>query len=1240
MDYPKLIKNIEKAYNLLRRHPQSDEIKKWLKFNNQTIKHLIKILKTTDIQHSEKLQVQAVLGILHSYGSKIKDLAKSGGNLQLGKNRSDRIVWQDVDSAFQGRIRTGAVVNLRHKDLFEFLDDAKKAFKIRIKNALKKHGSVKVNGTLYCNFELVKADEIKQELKHFVTKSQPILLSTDLDRWYQDNIYEEVLTKAEEFADRDSGWSMTEIVNLTFNINKYSPISGGTFFELPKFIQNKKAVINIQSDDEYCFLWAITAALHPATSNVCRTSSYPDPKTLLKFQGIHFPIKIKDIKKFEKMNNLAINVYSLEKKEVVPAYLSASELKIDRIHLLMLKEEELENDVLLISEDESDFSADDELNKYHFCLIKNLSRLVSSDISKKKCKYHICDRCLCHFYEENSFLRHREDCENVVKQCKMKFPSPDRALLYFKNHHCKEYVPFCVFADLETLLIDSNEVGGGVYQKHEPYSIAYYAYCAYDEKLSSFDMYEGADCIQWFIKQMRNLAVAYHNKLRMPEPMILTPEIIEKFASTDRCHICELPFTDANDIKVYDHCHLTGRVRGLAHQSCNLNYKDPTFIPVVFHRLSGYDAFFLIKDVLTLYPGKLSLLPVNKEKYISFSKSFDDLKVSLRFIDSWRHLASSLSKLADILHDDDKKITRSYYKNDEEFKLVTKKGTCPYDYLSSWDKLKETALPPKESFFSKLNNVEISDEEYSHAQKVWDTFNCKTLSDYTQVYLRTDTLLLSDIFNNYRKKCMQIFSLDPLYFCTAPALSFQAMLKFTGVQLELLRDPEMFLFIEKGLRGGLCVCSHRYSKANNKYMNEKFNPDEPSSYIQYLDVNGLYGNAMISHLPYGGFEWVNDFDLNTPDDGEYGYILEIDCETPRELFDAHKDFPMCPDHGKPPYSKQSKLLATLEPKKFHVLHYRILKLYIKLGLKVTKYHRILKFKQSPWLKKYIDTIMDLRQKSTNAFDKNFYKLCINSIFGKTLESPRKYKNIKIARSFEGRNGARAHIASPSFHSCTIISEDFILIELNKTSLMFDKPIYVGFTILDESKITMFEFFYFYLKRKFGNNVILNYTDTDSFIITVYVDDLYEHIAEDIDRFDTSSYPVDNQYKIPLVNRCVLGKMKDETHGRVVVEFVGAKPKMYAYDVMDDENTEKRLKGIKTSALKAITIDDYRKCVFKKQEKYVTQNLIRNKKLNVYTISQRKLALSHMDDKRVISQDLISTLPYGHPDAIVASCTSE
>ncbi|XP_060072716.1 uncharacterized protein LOC132552555 [Ylistrum balloti] len=428
------------------------------------------------------------------------------------------------------------------------------------------------------------------------------------------------------------------------------------------------------------------------------------------------------------------------------------------------------------------------------------------------------------------------------------------------------------------------------------------------------------------------------------KPMIFGENDRKQFQKATKCWICQGEFSK-DDKKVRDHCHFTGKYRGAAHNSCNLQYKKPKFTPVVFHNLSGYDNHLFVKN-LGKTEGNINCIPNNEEKYISFTKEVvvgsytgkdgkeKDVKHQLRFIDSFKFMASSLDKLSGNLDQDCFTNTSKYY-NGKHLDLLMRKGVYPYEYMDSLKRLNETALPRKVAFYSRLSGEEISDDDYEHAQTVWKEFGMKSLRDYHELYNQSDVLLLADVFENFRDVCIKNYDLDPAWYYTAPGLAWDAALKITELKLELLSDPDMLLMVEKGIRGGISMISNRYGKANNPYMGETFNTHDPAKYIAYLDANNLYGWAMSKPLPTHGFEWMTDSEMDSWKN--HSCILEVDLEYPKDLHDLHNDYPLAPESLK--VHNVEKLIPNLNDKTNYVIHYENLKLYEGLGMKITKIHR-------------------------------------------------------------------------------------------------------------------------------------------------------------------------------------------------------------------------------------------------------------------------------------------------------------
>ena len=376
---------------------------------------------------------------------------------------------------------------------------------------------------------------------------------------------------------------------------------------------------------------------------------------------------------------------------------------------------------------------------------------------------------------------------------------------------------------------------------------------------------------------------------------------------------------------------------------------------------------------------------------------------------------------------------------------------------------------------------------------------------------------------------------------------------------------------------------------------KEYNEKAPSKYIMYLDANNLYGWAMSQYLPTGNFKWMTDKEISKIDlgkykaDGKKGLILEVDLEYPQELHDIHNDYPVTPEKVKvsnnmlSAYRKEiaekynisiglvSKLIPTLRDKKEYVLHYRNLQLYLDLSLKIKKVHQVLKFDQSPWLKQYIDFNNEKRKYAKNSFEKDFFKLMNNSVFGKTMENLCKRVDVRLVTNEKKLDKLTA---KPTYMSSKIFSENLMAVHKVKETLTLNRPAYVGMCILNLSKTLMYDFHYNYIKKKYNNRARLLFTDTDSLTYEIEAEDVYKDFWNDKGTFDNSNYPESSQYYCN-VNKKIIGKFKDEACGIPITEFIGLKSKMYSY-VKDNEKGGRTAKGIKKNIIKNnIKHEDYK-----------------------------------------------------------------
>lgn len=331
----------------------------------------------------------------------------------------------------------------------------------------------------------------------------------------------------------------------------------------------------------------------------------------------------------------------------------------------------------------------------------------------------------------------------------------DNTKLYFSNFERTQRIPIVIYGDFESLLHEYSDKNKTSYvenvQMHEGSCFAYYIFCLSKPELNKFVSYRGPDCSKKFIKSIiRNVKILY-KILSHSKSMVISESERNSFNNAKKCYLCKKIFS-YTDIVVADHDHFTGKYRGPAHNKCNLNAKKCSFIPIIFHNLCGYDCHLFIKELSAII-GRINLIPKNKEKYISFTKfiPFDSQNVAqLKFIDSFNFLTSSLDNLVKSMKPEDFRNMRKFFKDEQLFNLVRKKGIYCYDYIDCWDRYKESKLPDPKHFYNNLTSENISDEDYRHALKVWNEFKIKNLGEYTDLYLKCDVLLLCDVFEKFR----------------------------------------------------------------------------------------------------------------------------------------------------------------------------------------------------------------------------------------------------------------------------------------------------------------------------------------------------------------------------------------------------------------------------------------------------------------------------------------------------------
>ena len=624
---------------------------------------------------------------------------------------------------------------------------------------------------------------------------------------------EEILKRIAVWISEGSGWVIDEILNHYINVVSYIPLRGNSYIPLPKELRNsKKGLINLKNEDNKCFLWCHIRHKNPVKIHRERVKmSDKEFVQKLDYSGITFPVQIKDVGKIEKQNSINISIFGYENEKLYP--IRTSEEKYND-HM----------DLLFITEGEN------EKTKSHFVLIQNFDRLMYN-FTKHKDTKHFCKRCLHCFSSKNLLERHKGDCFLINGTQAITMPA-EGSKIYFKNRHKMQPVPFVIYADFEAITekIDTCQPSNQksyttTYQSHRACGFGYkgLVVCHYDQSYSKpVEIYRGGkeegkeDVIERFIQKMFEEVRSCQSVMRenFNKPLKMTLENERDFQNSTSCYICGRKYKvgDGDENRpVRDHCHITGKYRGSAHNDCNLKLRiepESIKIPVIFHNLKGYDSHFIIQKIGKIIEEEIvydvvrvkkdsekndsadnqtevkrkidiNIIANNFEKYMSFR-----LGKHLHFIDSFQFMSQSLDKLSSNLPED--RFIYTGREIDGDLDLMKKKGVYPYDYMDSFSRFNGNQLPKREEFYSILNDTDISEDDYKHAQKVWNAFKIRNLGEYHDLYLKTDVLLLADVFENFRETCLHHHRLDPSHYMTSPGLSWDAMLKMTKINLVTL----------------------------------------------------------------------------------------------------------------------------------------------------------------------------------------------------------------------------------------------------------------------------------------------------------------------------------------------------------------------------------------------------------------------------------------------------------------------
>jgi len=1053
-------------------------------------------------------------------------------------------------------------------------------------------------------------------------------------------------------------------------------------------VLNNNSVFKIYQSKDESFIYSILAAIYSHkidARSFHQPSAYRKYKKLLNVANTPLPMKNKNIKLFLRNNSrLDISIRLFDS-----ILISKNDMKIYE-HKVIGKGRKIIN-ILFHKRYKNKQSY------YHYFWIKNIN-----NIKKSFKKHFVCVVCYNKFSTSKALNRHLLTCNSKTvdvyppEKSYLSFDDKKAA-----KYACP--LSIIGFADFETKIVstDNKDEFKDAFDRIDSFTTRKKVHQIVSFSLIFVDndgklIFEKTSCAknagECFFQTLdsieENLLLSICKNKASFDTKSLTSEELQRFNKATNCEICHVKFENNDRLrcKNLDHCHYTNKYRYASCTMCNLLNRSQTHIPIYFHNFCSYDSNLLLnvinKNSNVRTPPKFLFSNLQKLRFLSYN--------SYKFKDSLEHLPSSLSKLVSELNNPHQnhnfpifyqsKIIQSFLPKNEskesikiKIKLLTGgKGIYPYSLCNDADIMKKmTNFPPIEKFFNDLTNTSCTLEDYKFAVNVYKSFNCKNLYEYTILYNHTDTLILAEIMMVYRKVIQDHFQMDIHHFLGIPGLSFNIMLKISKVKLELISDPEMSDFFQKSIRGGMSFITTR--KAKSDYIDSNIeNCKGRMTHIRYIDGNNLYGSQMLFDLPTEDYKFEDEKFVKKIEKklknrkqisiGERGMFLEVDLNYPKKLHKLHEDFPLAPERYKITYNELSpinqflykkmqkntsqdtycekKLIPTFHNRKYYILHIKCLLFYLSHGLILKKIHRIVSFKQKPFLKEYILTLTNLRSISAAknlTFFVNVFKLLANSTYGKFAQNPNNFTYAKLCLC---ERDLKKAINSNRFLRASIVNQDVAIVEYKPEKLLYDSPFSVATTILDLAKLHLYYYYYDVLKPTFvPDKVTLIATDTDSIIFSVNCPNFFTKYKK-LPLFDFSNFKK-HDFLYSDKNRKALLFFKDENPSDFIKEFIGLRSKLYVIKTVSNHE-DKKCKGYNRKFKDTLlTYEKYKNC-----HKNLTQHrlpllAIRSFDHQLYTVLQNKVVLNNYDSKMFICNCNIHTFFYGSNDinAICKKCKS-
>jgi len=1186
--------------------------------------------------------------------------SRQPGSGSLGPENLELGAFQETLSSQRGIIKTFTYQNLdRVVDLTEFFDRLNTNISSIIHQCINYFASVRVQFTVHVFLIHDRTNDIVHPSFNspFYTISHPNFIPEALF-----NSVSYIINSLNVVNERKSGWAILRIDKMELVVAKNPPVRGGSAsYWRPSEFKGKRGLCDMNTPSEYCFIYAVLASLHSKELEARERHNwinYNCFKRQYNFECLTFPVRPTEVSRWEELNSVCVNIFTHEGKNIYPMRMSAKKFNKRACLLYCLNSEK---------------------DEYHYIAITDFNGLVGEEAVHR---HHFCFYCLNKFVSEERCKTHMAECAGYGGQV-IKFPplNSDGTPSYkeFKELSKTMILPFVAFADLETLLCplsaaEAQALAGcgrvTEYKKKLDCMSWGLLLCEPGGKYQYKD-YAGKDAMKKFLWECLQFADYAISRMKEDEGMCeQTPEEVLANQEVEICPYCKRNFDDEGLTRIRHHVHLrdvggppNANSNGITItcNACNLKLKYRHVLTVTLHSGSRFDFKEISKGFKYDFIKKIEVVPRNSETFVSII-----INRKVKFIDSFSKLPASLTSLVDITRRNGLQAFNYTLKEFSSYSdnfgdLVSKQILC-YDWFTSLDCLQATSLPSKEMFWNSLRENSITDEEYVHAQSMWNLLQCKTMKDYLLFYQKLDVFLLCDVSIQFRDEAYARYGIDPMHYVSGASYSFSACLYKTRARFEHLHDIELLRALQKGVMGGVVLLNDRYAEANLPEYGD-YDVTKPAQALYFFDFNSLYSKIMEEPHPCGGYQRLtsaeiellssNNFEtlrnFNVPDEG---FLLVVDFHIPVSLHDKFRYLPPGPSKVKVTRNMLSKhqikllenyatdlsapltsdrLLLTLYPKTNYVIHSQLLQYYMKIGVVLDKISDGWKFKQSDQIKSYILQNVKERAEANNEITKSLIKYMLNSTYGFSLRSKWLDVNVKVAKN---PIDAEKLLRHPCFKGLIQIDQTVTLFTLKPHTVVMDLPYALGWSILSLSKLRLYRYYYSELTPLFDNRQFKAlYIDTDSILFTVSLlpgETSVNHVLKQRpDLFDFSNYPVDHDLYDPS-NRMVSGLLKSEYPCTDIKAFVGLSPKCYAIKAYGGEKDKVKGKGVARYKLAQISFNDYYDTLMNQNIKRVSMNLIKTKNQQMYIVSLSKVSLHCLQLKNYyLDEKMIESVPYGH-----------